>query len=95
MSRLPTSTEEVHSILFLAIIATLASISRVLYGRDELSWRYTVASIMVAICVSWLTYAGAVATMQEVSGYITCAIGVSAGLFTDDLLKKAGAKVRS
>lgn len=86
--KLPDSTLEVKSLVIVALIAGIAAFARVLYGRDEIRWRITLASVMVAMFVGMGVYSVA-ASYMAISGYLGVAIGVSCGLFMDDILKRA------
>jgi len=85
---LPDSSVQVPALIVVALLAGMAALARVLYGREELSWRYTVASVFVAMVVGLMTY-GLMANFAEIGGYLTVAIGIATGLFTDDFLKRS------
>lgn len=88
-TKLPGSDEEVRSLVFVAFVAALAAVGRLMYGRDELRWRYTVASIIVAMATSALVYGLAATYWSSIGGHLSAAIGAGVGLFTDDVLKRA------
>lgn len=95
MDKLPTSESEIKSLFIVAVMAALAALARILYGKDDLSWRYTAGSIMVAMVTAMLVYGSAVTYIGlPVGGYVSTAIGAGVGLFTDDVLRRVRAEVR-
>jgi hypothetical protein len=74
---------------WVALLAAFAGLARVLYGPSPLTWRYLSASMMVSISTGWVVYSLAASSMDNVGGYLTVAVGISAGLFTDDFLRRA------
>lgn len=94
-TKLPGSDQEVQSLAFVAFIAGLAAFARVIYGRDEIRWRFTVASVIVAMTTSVLVYGVAVTYFTVIGGHMSAAIGAGVGLFTDDVLKRAQEWIKS
>jgi hypothetical protein len=86
---LPESSDPVRALPWVALLAAFAGLARVLYGPAALSKRYLCAAVMVAVSTSWVVYSLVASSMDNVSAYLTIAIGVSAGLFTDDFLRRA------
>ena len=86
---LPESSDPLKALPFVAVLAAFAGFARVLYGTSTLSVRYLSAAMMVAISTGWVVYSLAASTTDNVGGYLTVAIGISAGLFTDDFLRRA------
>lgn len=74
--------------VMVVIIAALAALSRILYGKEELRWRYTTASVMVAMMTAVLVYGAMVHQLGEIGGHASAAIGSGCGLFTDDALRR-------
>lgn len=89
LEKLPTSAEEVRSLAMVTVIAGLACFARVLYGKDEMRWRYTVGSILVAMVTSMCVYGFLVQWFGLIGGHASAAIGAAVGLFTDDVLRRA------
>lgn len=95
MSKIPDSTQQVHGVVLVMLIGGLATISRYLYGKDDLHWRRMTGRVMVSMFLSMFVYSIAAIQFEVVSGYLGCAIGVAVGLFTDDVLLRAGEVVRN
>ena len=89
LDTLPDSGKEGAALGFVAILAGLACVSRILYGKDDLKWRTTIGSTLVAMVVGMMVYSTLVNTTGLVGGYLTVAIGIGTGLFTDDFMKRA------
>lgn len=93
--KLPSSNQEVTSLVMVAVIAGLAGLARVLYGKDELRWRWTVASCLVSMLTAIMIYGVLVRQFGEIGGHSSAAIGAAVGLFTDDVLKRSREFIRS
>jgi hypothetical protein len=86
---LPESNDPLWALPFVALLAAFAALGRVLYGPSSLTPRYLTASLIVAISTGWAVYSIAASYMHNVGGYMTVAIAIGAGLFTDDFLRRA------
>lgn len=96
MNRLPTSDEEVKSLLLLSVAAGFGALARILYGKDELSWRYTAGSIFAAMGSAMIVYGSLLSTLDQskaLSGYIAVALGCACGLFLDDVMRRIHKKM--
>lgn len=87
--KLPGSNEEVTSVVMVATIAGLAMVARILYGRDELRWRYVIGGVLVAMVTAVMVYGFLIQYAGVVGGHASAAVGAAVGLFTDDVLKRA------
>lgn len=86
--RLPTSDDQGTALWFVGLISMLAALARILYGKDDLSWRRTLGSVAVALVVSWGTYGAFVWQVGTLGGFASVSIAVVCGLFTDDAMKR-------
>ena len=86
---LPESNDPLWALPFVALLAAFAALGRVLYGPSILTPRYLIASIIVSISTGWIVYSLAASSVENVGGYLTVALAISAGLFTDDFLRRA------
>lgn len=93
--RMPQSSEDLRSWALVALVAGLAAFARMLYGKKELSARYLVGGILVAMVTAWFVYGLLTHWFGELGGQFAASCGAAAGLFTDDLLKRAGEWVRT
>lgn len=93
-NKLPDSSQEITSLAFVGAIAILAALARILYGKDDLTWRYTIASMLVAMVTAILIYGLIASNYPQIGGYAGASIGAAVGLFTDDFLKRARQQVR-
>lgn len=92
INKLPDSKSEVWSLVLVGLLSALAAIGRMLYGKDDISRRRFIGSIIVALTVSLAVYSLLVYNAElPLPGYFGVAIGVISGLFTDDILKRAPA----
>lgn len=94
-TKLPDSTHELGSLALVLAVAVLAAGARLLYGKDDLTWRYTVGALLVAATTAVLVYGVIASYFPVVGGHASAAIGAAVGLFTDDFLKRARDGVRS
>lgn len=94
MNKLPDSTQESGSLVFVAVIAMLAALARLLYGKDDLSWRYTLGALLVAAVTAIIIYGYLASYFPLIGGHASAAIGASVGMFTDDFLKRVREQVR-
>jgi hypothetical protein len=91
--KLPTSANEVRALFVVCVLASVSALFRLLYGRDELSWRYTVASMGMAAVAGMIVYGAAVHVLSEVTGYYAVVIGCSSGVFTESVLRRIGERI--
>lgn len=90
-SQIPDSQVEFAALGVVSLLAGLGAFARLLYGKEDMTWRYTLASIATAICVGLMLY-GLLANFTPIGGYLTVSIGIGCGLFTDEALRRARAK---
>jgi hypothetical protein len=95
MNKLPTSDEEVRSLLFVALMAATAAAFRVIYGKGDLYWRTLVGAMGVAMVASCMVYGMAIQYMGPLGGYAANSIGIAVGLFTDDVLRRSRQIIKS
>lgn len=93
-TKLPNSSQEAMSLLFVGSVAMLAAFARLLYGKDDLTWRYTIGALLVAMVTAVLVYGLASSYFPQIGGQMSAAIGAAVGLFTDDVLKRARDQVK-
>jgi len=94
-SKLPDSTAEIQSLVLVGLIAALAALARLLYGKDEMSWRYTLGALLVAMVTAIMVYGFLASYFPIIGGHASAGIGAAVGLFTDDVLKRARDQVKS
>jgi len=94
-NKLPESRQEIATLFVVAVLAAVAALFRLIYGKDELSWRKTVGSMGVASVLGMGSYAITVHVLGDVSGYVSVAFGVCAGMFTDDLRQRLQKQVKT
>ena len=89
-SKLPTSQNEIATLALICIVAGLAGIARVLYGKDQLTVRMVLAALLTSVCAALIIYPVVIHTYGgDASGYISCAAAAMAGTFTDIILRGA------
>ena len=87
--KLPSSNEEVTSVVMVSMIAGMAMLARILYGREELRWRYTLGGVLVAMVTAVMVYGGLIQYVGPLGGHASAAVGAAVGLFTDDILRRS------
>lgn len=90
MEQLPSSDDQVGSIIMTALLAGFATLWRLLLREPPVRWRIIVANIGVSMCCAWATFAGIASAMnhdEPMNGYVGLTIGVLVGLFTDEAMR--------
>lgn len=85
--KLPGSDVETKALIVVSLFAGFAALARGLYGKDDMSWRYSIGSILVAMSASMAVYAS-IAQLTPLTGYAAVAIGTGTGLFTDETMRR-------
>lgn len=88
MNKLPGSQQELANLIMVSAIAGMAALGRILYGKDDLRWRYTIGSVIIAMATAWVVSGLAVQYLGEIGGQASAALAAGTGLFTDDLLRR-------
>ena len=91
-TQLPTSKQESESLILVMLIAGASAFARIMYGKEDIYWRRTFGSVLVAMCVGMGTFSLAAQTLSGMSGYAAVGIGVMSGLFIDDGMKRLHAR---
>jgi len=87
--RLPNSSQEITSLVFVSVIAAFAAVARILYGKNPIGLRYAIASIMCAMTTAVMVYGVAIHYFGPLGGHASAALGAGVGLFTDEVLKRS------
>jgi drug/metabolite transporter (DMT)-like permease len=87
-NKLPTSKEEITALLMVSALAGIAALARVLYGKEELRWRYTVGSLLIAMATAVVVYSMMLSVLGELGGQASAGIGAAVGIFTDDAMRR-------
>lgn len=87
--KLPTSSQELSTMVLLWGFSTAAFLGRVLMGKDPVAVRAVVGGVLVAGTVAVMLYGAFVQVAPNIGGYAAAGLGGMAGSFTDVFLKKA------
>lgn len=95
LGKLPTSADETTSLLVVVGVAMFAGLARILYGKNDMTLRYTVGAMLVAGTTGIIIYGAIASYFPMIGGHATAAIGAICGSFTDDILRRTRDKVRT
>ncbi len=84
--KLPDSSLEITTSFWVAGLALLGGLARILAGRKQDSFRYYVGTLLMSVVAGLVSYSIAVHFVGTIEGFPTLAIALVSGIIADRLL---------
>lgn len=84
--KLPDSSLEITTSFWVAGLALLGGLARILGGRKQGSFRFYVGTLLISVVAGLVSYSVAVHFLGTIEGFPTLAIALVSGIIADRLL---------